>query len=107
MGMPAVTNRARTTYLAGSADEATLTNVYRDLCAVSGLSPIDLPTGVEAVRCRKEEHELLFLFNHSPGARTVAIDGVRRELLSGARIETRITIAGHDVAVLAPALVHA
>jgi beta-galactosidase len=107
MGMPAVTNLAGTTYIAGCADDATLTNLYRDLCARSGLSPIELPAGVEAVRCTNEERELLFFFNHTPNAQTIAVDSIRRDLLSGARIETTITIAGHDVAVLAPALVRA
>jgi beta-galactosidase len=106
-GMPAVTSNAGTTYLAGCADEATLTTLYHDLCAPSGLSPIDLPTGVEAVHCTKDEQDLLFLFNHAPSARTIGIDGVRRDLLSGARIERTITIGAHDVAVLAPALVRA
>jgi len=106
-GTAAVTNRAGTTYLAGCADEATLTNLYADLSAQTGLSPIELPPGVEAVRCVNDGRELLFLFNHTVNARTVALDGVRRDLLSGDRVETAITIAGHDLAVLAPELVRA
>jgi beta-galactosidase len=106
-GMPAITTRARTTYLAGCADEATLTNFYAELCAGSGLLPIELPTGVEAVRCTNEDGELLFLFNHTANARTVSLGGVRRDVLSGDRVETTVTIAGHDLAILAPELVRA
>jgi beta-galactosidase len=106
-GMPAITNRAGTTYVAGCADEATLTNLYADLCTRSGLSPIELPPGVEAVRCANEGGELLFLLNHTPHARTIPVDGTRRDLLSGDRVETTITVDGHDLAVLAPELVRA
>jgi beta-galactosidase len=106
-GMPAVTDRAGTTYLAGCADEATLTNLYANLCTRVGLSPIELPPGVEAVRCTNEGSELVFLFNHTPNVRTIPVDGIRRDLLSGDRVETTITIPGHDLAVLAPELVRA
>jgi beta-galactosidase len=106
-GMPAVTDRAGTTYLAGCADEATLTILYADLCTRVGLSPIELPAGVEAVRCTSEGSELFFLFNHTPNVRTIPVDGVCRDLLSGDRVETTITIPGHDLAVLAPELVRA
>jgi beta-galactosidase len=106
-GMPAITHREGTTYVAGCADDATLTNLYTDLCARCELSTIELPPGVEAVRCANDAGELLFLFNHTPLARTIPVDGARRELLSGDRVETTITVDGHDLAVLAPELVRA
>jgi hypothetical protein len=59
------------------------------------------------VRCANEGGELLFLFNHTPHARTIPVAGTRRELLSGDQVETTITVDGHDLAVLAPELVRA
>jgi beta-galactosidase len=101
-GAPAITTRAGTTYLAGCAGEATLVGLYAGLCARAGLSLLELPPDVETVRCVNAERELLFLLNHSPSSRTIELDGVRRELLSGDRVERTVTIAGHGVAVLAP-----
>jgi beta-galactosidase len=100
-GAPAITSRAGTTYLAGCADEGTLRGLYAELCTRAGLSLLDLPPGVEAVRCANAERELLVLLNHSSTSRTIELEAVRRDLLSGDRVERAITIAGHDVAVLA------
>ncbi len=106
-GAPAVTAHGGTTYLAGCADTVTLASLYADLCARSGVSLLELPPGVEAVRCIGEERELLFLFNHGSRSREIRLDEPRRDLLSGDRIEGTVTIPGHDLAVLAPEVVRA
>ena len=106
-GMPAITQREGATYLAGCADDATLTSLYLDLCTRCELATMELPPGVESVRCANDGGELLFLFNHTPTARTIPVGDLRRELLSGDLVETTITVAGHDLAVLAPELVRA
>jgi beta-galactosidase len=85
-GTPAITTHDGTTYLAGCADEAALDGLYAHLCAQNGIAVLDLPPGVEAVRCADD---LLFLFNHSPSARTVRLDDARE-----------VTIPGRDLAVL-------
>jgi beta-galactosidase len=106
-GAPAVTTSAGTTYLAGCADESTLATLYADLCTRAGLPLLELPPGVEAVRCANTEGELLFLLNHSSSPRTLELGDARRDLLSGDRIEGTITVPAYDLAVLAPEVVRA
>jgi beta-galactosidase len=106
-GAPAVTSRGRTMYLASCADDETLATLYAELCTRAGIGMLDLPQGVESVRCADNGRELLFLLNHTPSACSVALEGSRRDLLSGDLIDGRITIPAHDLAVLALEVVRA
>ena len=84
-GSPAVVEHTvgagRCVYLCGAASVPTLQAFYRLLCGELGLTLLDLPDGVEAVRLDANGDDLLFLLNHGDvesavdlGERTVTLE---------------------------------
>ncbi|RSS86808.1 beta-galactosidase [Streptomyces sp. WAC02707] len=97
-GLPAVLRKGRAWYLSTLPEPAALRDLLARVCAEAGVRPVldGLPAGVEAVR----RGDLLFLLHHGRDTVTVDLPGTHRDLLTGATVTDRVTLARHDVAVL-------
>jgi len=99
---PAVTSHAvgtgRAVYLAGAAGVDTLRGLYAAVAAEAGLTVAEPPDGVELVPLR--EGGLLVVLNHADEERTVALDGSRRDLVTGAAHDGAVRLPPFGVAVL-------
>ena len=84
-------------YVSTRLDAAGLRAVMTDVYADAGVSPSDLPEGVEAVRRRGGDADYLVVVNHRDEAVELAVDGT--ELFSGSAVDGTTTLAGGDVAV--------
>ncbi len=91
--------KGRVVYLGGAAELETLLGIYGVLAPEAGLSLRDLPEGVEAVPL---EGPRLFLLNHADEERVVALDGPRRDLVSGTTAAGSVRLAPFAVALLEP-----
>jgi Beta-galactosidase C-terminal domain len=87
----------RCVYLCGAASVPTLQAFYRLLCGELGLTLLELPDGVEAVRLDANGDELLFLLNHGDGETLVDI---------GERTVTLEPLGVALVEALSPARLH-
>jgi beta-galactosidase len=106
---PAITANSvgsgRVVYLAGAADFRTLESLYAAPMLRNGLSTLELPVGVEAVRLRRDGAAgLLVLLNHSAEERAVDVGDATRDLLSSTVHEGTVRLPAFGVAVLEPAL---
>lgn len=102
-GSPALTRRpvgtGRAWYLATRLDGADLDALVGDLVAASGARPTaDAAPGVEVVRRRRGDGSWLFVINHTDEEQAVTTTGT--EVLSGATVTGRVTVAPGGVAVV-------
>jgi len=92
----------RVFYIAGAAIAETLKRLYATIASGAGLATSELPDGTEAVTLERNGETLLVLLNHRDEERFVALDGRRRDLVSGADQEREVRLGPFGVAVLAP-----
>ncbi len=92
-------------YLATMLEQASLTELVRELCARHGIvSPLpgNIPAGIEVVpRVSPAGQTLLYVLNHATEPRTVALPaGDYADLLSGKTFHGTATLASRDVLIL-------
>ena len=86
--------RGRVVYLGGSADVATLVDLYRAIAVDAGLGVLEVPEGVEVVPLVGESGRSLFLLNHSDEERVVELaPGDWHDRVAGAAADSRIALA--------------
>jgi beta-galactosidase len=91
----------RVVYLGGAATDETLLDLYRVLAADAGLSRLELPDGVEALRLsRNGSGELLLLLNHADEERVVEPGGTCRDLVTESAAVVQVRLAPFGVALL-------
>lgn len=103
-GAPALTRRAvgagTAWYLGAVVSDDALAAVLDDALDAAGVAGVTgerlLPEGVEAV----QRGDALFLLNHGARARSLTLPGARRDLLSDADVEGRLTLAPGAAMVL-------
>jgi beta-galactosidase len=105
-GRPAVTEQrlgaGRALYLGTALDRDGVRDLLLTLCEQAGLHPpLQAPAGVEVTQRWQGEEPFTFVLNHNPHEVTVALDGPRRDLLSG-RTAASFALGARDVMVLAP-----
>ncbi|MFI6498836.1 beta-galactosidase [Nonomuraea typhae] len=93
-GRAAVTRRGNATYLSCLLDD--LTPVLDDVLARAGVTGIDVPEGVEAVR----RGGYLFLLNHTATGQRVALPYPGVDLLTQTDLHGQTTLAPRDAIVL-------
>jgi beta-galactosidase len=103
-GSPAITERelgeGKAVYVAGAAGATTLGRLYRLLCRRTGVTVLDVPSDVEAVRLAREDAELLVLLNHSDEERVVQLGPVDRRVHLGREAEDGVRIEPLGVALV-------
>jgi beta-galactosidase len=100
--------RGLVTYLAGAASEPTLRGLYGELCPRRGLTVAELPDGLEIVRLEgTPTGPLLFLLNHAPDERAVAVGGSWLDLIAETSGSGDISLPPHGVALVSRAAVQA
>jgi len=105
-GSPAITERTteggRVVYLAGAATQPTLDRLYLHLAARLGLTTLQLPDGLEAIRLEgMGDGELLVLLNHSDTEQRLSFNGYRwHDHLSGASGDGSFELGSYGVAFL-------
>ena len=77
--------------------DALLARVLADARVTARVAP---PLGVETVGRSGQDHELLFLINHTEDGQTMPVPTGRKELLSGTMTAATLTLDRHGVAVL-------
>ncbi|MBI1880391.1 MAG: beta-galactosidase trimerization domain-containing protein, partial [Chloroflexi bacterium] len=63
-------------------------------------APLPAPDGVEVTRRLAGEQEFMFILNHHPEEREIALPEPMRDLLTGRVFEHRLSLAGRGVAIL-------
>jgi len=101
-GSPAVTRHTHGAgtgwYVSTRPDAAGLAAIMSAVYADAGISPADLPAGVEVIRRRSGETEYVVAINHAAQAVSVPADGT--DLLTGAPIRGMLELTGGGVAVI-------
>jgi beta-galactosidase len=105
-GSPAITSHrygnGRAVYVAGAATDVTLERVYRHLGAGLGLTMLELPFGLEAVRLEGTGNgELMMLLNHTDRAQRLVLEGRRwHDHVSAQSGDGAIELDAYDVALI-------
>ncbi|GAA1967402.1 beta-galactosidase [Microbacterium deminutum] len=101
-GKAAITRHARGAgigwYVSTRLDADGLAKLMRRVYADAGVSPSDLPEGVEVVTRRGADADYVVAVNHREDAVELPVTGV--ELLAGREVAGSLTIAAGDVAVV-------
>ncbi|GAA0915428.1 beta-galactosidase [Nonomuraea longicatena] len=93
-GLPAVTRKGRATYLSCLLDD--VTPVLDDVLTRAGVTGVEVPAGVEAVR----RGGYLFLLNHTNEAVRVALPYPGTDLLTQTGMHGEVELAARDAIVL-------
>jgi beta-galactosidase len=100
-GRPAVTRNGTAWYVGTQLDPRGLDALVGRLVAECGLAaPLDVPSGVEAVRREGGGRSFLFLLNHRGGEASVDLDGEYRDAITGEAQADALTLEPFGVAVL-------
>jgi beta-galactosidase len=107
-GVPALTRhaygRGTAFYAATRLDDDAVARLTGQLLDHAGVPPAaEVSPGVEVVRRAAAAGSYLFVINHTDADASVAADGV--ELLTGAQVTGKLTVAAGDVAVVREAAV--
>lgn len=103
---PAVTlnrfGQGRAVYVAAVMDAALLSRLMAELIDVAVEQPASDRADVEVVTCSGAAGHLCFVLNHGAAPADVRLPRPYDDLISGTTVETILTLAPYDVAVLAP-----
>jgi beta-galactosidase len=105
-GQPAVLSRkvgkGSITYVGAWLDETLMRALAKRELDGAGVAPAlaNVPDGVEVCERRGPHGRVLILINHTGAARSMALPGPMRDVLSGAAVRGSVSIPAHDVVVL-------
>jgi beta-galactosidase len=90
-------------YLGTLGNEALRGLVAGWLVEAAGLAPaVRVPAGVEALRRQWDGRPVIFVLNHTDGARTITLEAPCYEAVSGKKLRGAFELAARDVAILEP-----
>ena len=94
--------RGKVIYLGTMGDAAFYAGVTQWIAELANLQPLlETPAGVEAAERWNGDQRLLFILNHTQQEKRINLDGSFTDLFSGEVIQSNITIAPADLALLA------
>ncbi|WP_112237894.1 beta-galactosidase [Kribbella monticola] len=90
-GLPAITRRDNVWYTSTWLTDPAYRSLMTQVVGAAGITPVDLPDGVEVITRRSADARYRFVLNHTAEDVRLPSDGI--ELVSGEQVDGEVTVA--------------